>query len=272
MKRLAVFYLFFILLLGGCTNVPTPAERRVMLDTLVRENHLQPQIFQTTLFSLYSLSDTRHCENRAMRVYIEGDGFAWVTRSRLSNDPTPINPLSAKLMTLDPSECKVYLARPCQYTQGSHCDSKYWSSHRFSPEVIQSYDQALDYLRQEYKIESFTLIGYSGGGAVAALSAAGREDVKELITIAGNIDTDAWVNHHGLSPLEGSLNPAVAGGRLSLIPQTHLIGSKDTIIPPNIFESYRHHFTNPDKIKSVVCKECTHNEGWVIMWERFLKK
>lgn len=207
-----------------------------------------------------------------MRVYIEGDGFAWATRSRLSNDPTPINPIAAKLMLHDSSGCKAYLARPCQYQQAKQCDDRYWSSHRFSPEVIESYSEVLDRLKKEYNIEAFTLIGYSGGGAVAALSASKRSDVRELITVAGNIDTDTWVKHHGLSPLENSLNPAKAGGKLTVIPQIHLVGSKDNIIPVQVYESYKKHYPLNPNITSVMCPECSHNDGWIIIWETFLKE
>ena len=272
LKRLASSSLFFILLLGGCASVPTPVERQQTLDSISRDHHLQPQTLQTTLFSLYSLSDTRHCENKEMRVYIEGDGLAWISISRLSDNPTPINPMAAKLMSEDPSSCKVYIARPCQYIHSNECRSEYWDNKRFSPEVIQSYVEALDQLKQVHKIDSFVLIGYSGGGAIAALSAIKCNDVQQLITVAGNIDTDAWVKYHALTPMEGSLNPADKARELSKIPQIHFIGLKDAVIPPEIFESYLKHFSNRENIKSVVCKECTHNSGWSEKLERLLNE
>lgn len=253
--------------MGGCTVVPTPLERQKTLDTLAVEQNLTITTLHSPPFSLYSLSDTRQCEDREMRVYIEGDGFAWRTRSQLSNDPTPINPLAAKLMSIDPSHCKVYLARPCQYTQESQCSSQYWSDRRFSPEVIQSYIEALDQIKKSYGIKTFTLIGYSGGGAVAALSTSKRNDVKQLISIAGNLDIEAWINYHHLSSLEGSLNPADEHKALSMIKQLHFIGGKDKIVPKAIFESYRNKLDRDTPLILFNCSECTHSEGWETQWK-----
>lgn len=272
MKRLVVSSLFFILLLlGGCSRIPTPIERQMTLETLAHEQNLTLKTIPTERFDLTSIVSAQ-CESKSMRVYIEGDGFTWATRSRLSSDPTPINPIASKLMMIDQSGCKAYLARPCQYQQSKACNERYWSSHRFSSEVIHSYGEALDQFKKEYNIESFTLIGYSGGGAVAALTASKRNDVRELITVAGNIDTDVWVKNHGISPLEGSLNPAKAGERLGTIPQTHLIGSKDTIIPLYVYESYKKYYPLNPNITSIICTECTHNEGWIQMWRSFLNE
>ena len=52
----------------------------------------------------------------ALTVYIEGDGQAWLSRSRLATDPTPTDPVALRLAALDPSPNVVYLARPCHYT------------------------------------------------------------------------------------------------------------------------------------------------------------
>lgn len=197
-----------------------------------------------------------------MRVYIEGDGFAWATHSRLSEDPTPINPFTAGVMASDPSRCKVYIARPCQYVGTDGCDSTYWSDKRFAGEVIESYNDALDQIKNRYRNDSFFLIGYSGGGAVAALSAAYRDDVRRLVTIAGNLDTEAWVKHHAISPLIGSLNPADFASKLESIPQLHLIGSDDTIMPKEIFLSYQRRFKNPETIRYKIIPQASHSGGW----------
>lgn len=253
--------------MGGCTAIPTPIERQTTLKTLAHEHNLTLNTIHTERFDLTSIVSDK-CENKSMRVYIEGDGFAWASRSHLSSDPTPINPLSAKLMMIDQSECKAYLARPCQYTKSTACSSEYWSNRRFSPEVIESYKEALDQFKKHYTIESFTLIGYSGGGAVVALIASSRTDVKELISVAGNLDTDAWVKLQELEPLSGSLNPANASQQIQNIPQIHLIGGQDTVIPKKIFESYKSHFSDSVNIKSIECPECTHNQGWELFFSK----
>jgi hypothetical protein len=261
-----------LFLLGGCSvNIPSPQERRTALEALASDHNLTIQPIPTPRFTLTSIVSNA-CADKVMRIYIEGDGFAWVTRSRISSDPTPINPLSAKLMMIDPSGCKAYIARPCQYANDATCTSEYWSNLRFSPEVIESYNNALDQLKQKYNIHSFTLIGYSGGGAVAALTAPRRNDVGKLISIAGNIDTDAWVNYHSISPLDGSLNPADEAKKLQEIPQIHLVGNEDTIVPKEILSSYKSHFLKTTNIKSIECNECTHNLGWEQKWGEYLKE
>ena len=174
---------------------------------------------------------------------------SWINKRTISNDPTPINPLALKLMNEDKNSCKVYIARPCQFISSSLCESKYWTSHRFSQEVINSYIESLEYLKDKYNNKHFTLIGYSGGAAVAAILSTQHSDVKRLITIAGNLDTLEWTSHHRISKLEYSLNPADYTSELENIEQYHLIGKKDKVIPKEIFLSYYSKFNNKDKIK-----------------------
>lgn len=38
-----------------------------------------------------------------LRVYIEGDRHAWLSRTRLCADPTPHNPVALKLALADPA-------------------------------------------------------------------------------------------------------------------------------------------------------------------------
>lgn len=146
-----------------------------------------------------------------------------------------------------------------------------WSSHRFSRDVIDSYDDALEGLKKKYNLSSFTLVGYSGGGAVAALLANKREDISSLITVAGNLDTDKWVELHSLSPLEGSLNPAQNTKKLETIPQYHLIGTKDEVIPKEVFLSYQSRFDHKENVKHTMY-DATHTLGWVEQYQQFLKE
>jgi hypothetical protein len=270
MWKLSGWMVLWLFLLTGCTTIPSLQERMQTLSTLSSQHDLSSETIETRHFRLYSINDLSECNNKDMRIYIEGDGFAWVTRTRISDDPTPINPLTAKLMVQDTSKCKVYLARPCQYVGVDRCDSDYWSEKRFADKVVQSYNEAFDRLKKKYGNSTFTLFGYSGGGAIALLSAADRNDVRRLVTIAGNLDTDAWVEYHRLSPLVGSLNPSQMGSKLESIPQIHFIGAEDRIIPEAMFKSYRKQLPDPRNVKSVLCEECTHNKGWSEKWENYL--
>ncbi|MBY0406928.1 MAG: hypothetical protein K2Q01_04500, partial [Rickettsiales bacterium] len=62
-----------------------------------------------------------------VRVYIEGDGNAWLTRSQPSPDPTPFVPVALQLALRDPSANVAYIARPCQYITGPACDIPVWT-------------------------------------------------------------------------------------------------------------------------------------------------
>ncbi|MFI4937523.1 MAG: hypothetical protein ACHQJ6_03310, partial [Candidatus Berkiellales bacterium] len=125
-------------------------------------------------FHLTSYEKSPPTPNALMRVYIEGDGNSWRTKTQLSNNPTPKHPLALELAISDPHPQVIYIARPCQYTPLTlepACDPKYWSSHRYAAEVIHAYNTALDHLKEKAKNTNFILIGFSGGASVAALLA-----------------------------------------------------------------------------------------------------
>ena len=102
-------------------------------------------LYPTPYFILYG--QFRPGTGDVLRVYIEGDGHAWQSRTRPSADPTPHNPVGLRLALADPSPAPLlYLARPCQYARGEvlrHCATRYWTSARLSEEVISSLDAAV---------------------------------------------------------------------------------------------------------------------------------
>jgi hypothetical protein len=166
-------------------------------------------------------------------IYLEGDGRAWSAAGGISPDPTPVIPLALDLALNDPWPDLAYLARPCQFVRPLHgCHPRYWSTARFAPEVIAAYEEAIAALKAARGARRLTLVGYSGGGAVAALIAARRNDVDSLITIAAPLDHVAWTAWHGLTPLSLSLNPADMARALGRICQLHLVGGADRNVPP----------------------------------------
>lgn len=176
-----------------------------------------------------------------LTVYIEGDGLAWLDRHTPSFAPTPVDPLGLRLAVADAGGAAVYLARPCQYTQGAAfkgCDHRYWGSHRFAPEVIGAMDLAVDQLKRAHGASRLVLVGYSGGAAVAALLAARRDDVAALVTVAGTLDTAVWTREQRLSPLLGSLNPRDVASQLARLPQWHFIGRQDRVMPESVLTSF----------------------------------
>jgi hypothetical protein len=209
-----------------------------------------------------------------MNVYIEGDGSAWLNRTTPSLNPTPKNATALKLASIDPGPNVVYLARPCQFTDlgasGNDCRDYYWRGGRFSPEVINSFDQALEQISTLNNKSGFHLIGYSGGANIAGLIAERRVDILSIRTVAGNIDNDAFVGLHKVSTMPSSLNMADKGEKLLGLPQMHFIGGEDNIIPPSIFDNYRRKAGPSPCIFSQTISGISHENGWEERWPELL--
>lgn len=215
---------------SGCTMKPLD------LNTASQGSQLKPVAVKTSKFTIQTLQPVS-VQGKLLRVYIEGDGRAWITSRTISDDPTPIKSMAPGLAVHD-SQPSVYMARPCQYVLGTNCTQSVWTTGRFSKAVIQAENEVLDTLKSQYGVQEFELVGYSGGGAVALLLAATRTDVKQVQTIAGNIDPVAWTTLKKISPLTGSLNPVDFADQLSKVPQRHFIGLNDTIVPPDVTKAY----------------------------------
>ncbi|MDD2652711.1 MAG: alpha/beta hydrolase [Sulfurimonas sp.] len=255
--------LSFLLLLGCAT----PDSQESLRDVSA---YLQKSIIKKEKFDILAFeSDLAQCNGERLFVFVEGDGAAWKSRNVVSNDPTPKKPTSLFLLNSVQKKCSLYLARPCQYT-GQKCDKKEFTSHRYSPAVLKNYNEILTTYKQKYAIDDFVLVGYSGGGAVVALLATMREDISAIVTVASNLDTDAWTSYHNVTPLYGSLNPAHFAYKLEDIPQYHLVGSRDTIVPQTVFESYKSRFSNQKNIHLFVYDN-GHYDGWDCFFREFFQ-
>lgn len=221
-------------LLVACASVPTSTARMQSAVELAHAKGWSSRRIATSQFDLLASYSDAVKSSAHLTIYIEGDGFAWLTGQTPSQDPTPINPLALKLALVHPNGNAAYLARPCQYVGGAQakCNQRYWTFARFAPEVVASMNNGVSQLKATFQSQSLTLVGYSGGAAIAALIAARRDDVAELITVAGNLDHKAWTRHHNLSPLAGSVNAADVSAKLAGVKQRHFLGGQDMTIPP----------------------------------------
>lgn len=204
-----------------------------------------------------------------LTIYLEGDGLAWIDGSSPSFDPTPLEPLALRLALRDSAGGVAYLARPCQYVTGAErrgCETRFWTSHRFSSDVVSATNLAVDQLKARFGAQRLVLVGYSGGGAVAALVAAERRDVARLVTIAGNLDHRAWTSEHGLSPLSGSHNAADAWQGLTGIAQTHYVGGKDLNVGESVARAYAARFPFDKRPTIIVVPEFDHHCCWEARW------
>lgn len=207
-----------------------------------------------------------------IRIYIEGDGRAWEAVGRLSDDPTPSNPVALQLAAADPSDNVAYIARPGQFpdTDTPGCDPTYWSQRRFAPEVVGSLDKIVDILKKGSSAKHVELVGYSGGGALAVLVAAQRNDIITLRTVAGNLDPKALCDYHKVSRLDGSMDPLDVAQKVARIPQRHFVGEKDRVIPRSIAEAFIKKEGSRTDSRITVVKRATHAAGWRERWPELL--
>ena len=262
-----------LLALTACTAIPSVDARHKQATEIAARADWQSLDIQADPFVLRAYIPTQFPESKTLTLYIEGDGLAWISRDRPSRDPTPIRPMALELAVRHPQHAAAYLARPCQFVSAAArrgCVNDYWTDKRFAPEVIAAASNAIDQLKQRTGAEQLVLIGYSGGGAVAALVAAQRDDVARLVTIAGNLDHATWTTLHRVTPLQGSLNPIDVWPRLQHLPQLHLVGAHDRIMPASIADSYRAHFPAQAPLQVRLMPGFDHHCCWVEHWPALL--
>ena len=257
--------LLFSCLLSGCSSrnsLPYPA-RDDTLHSLQRHLIIPHPLPVMAWIPAQAISNT-------VRIYIEGDGKAWVRRGRPSSDPTPENRLVHYLMQEDPETDIAYLGRPCQYLQTPQCHSRIWTFERYSKPVVDLMNDSVDRIKKYGNYQQIELVGYSGGATIALLLAARRDDVLSVRTVAGNLDPAFTNKLHGVSGMPNAMNPLNYRKILSQVPQVHFYGSNDGIIPDKISQHYqqRVHETNCIIIRKV---QATHYSGWAEQWQDLLK-
>jgi len=269
---LSALFLSTPFLLFACSSAPTSTERINQAEQLGNSAKFEKVIISTDGFELTSFRKTSQKVDGQLIIYLEGDGYAWKSGSLPSENPTPQNPVALSLAIQDPRPLVAYLARPCQFSElpSRGCVESVWTNARFSEPVVESTNQAIDVLKRYYGAKELVFIGYSGGGAVASLVAAKRNDVKLVVTIAGNLDTTAWVNYFRLAPLNGSLNPADKVQQLSHIKQVHLIGGNDLVMPKAITQSYLNKLPSSSSAQLIEIKDYGHVCCWQKNWPSLL--
>lgn len=265
-------FTLFLFLLSGCSSVNERVEKA---DFLAMEHGFQKSIIKTKDFLLMTYIRFQK-EGFPVSVYIEGDGYAYAGRHRVSSNPTPKNPMGLKLALVDTFPNVIYIARPCQYIQlkdDPNCHQDYWTTKRYSIEVMDATNEAINILKHKLGFKQIRLIGYSGGGTVAAILAATRNDVVDLRTVAGNLDIELFARHHEVTPLTGSMNPIDFANALINIPQVHYVGKKDDIITETISNSYLDKLMEYDPnlrcVQVQLISGVSHTKGWEEVWQRY---
>ena len=216
-----------------------------------------------------SPGDGRPGDVRVLHVYLEGDGTPWMYRVIVTRDPTPRRPLMLGLMALDTAPA-LYVGRPC-YNGTSldvGCESALWTSARYSEAVVDSMAAAIRTLAERQGFERIRLFGHSGGGTLALLLAARLPGTLDVVTIAGNLDPDAWTRHHGYTPLRDSLNPSLEPAFGSAVHEWHLLGGDDRVVPPALVRPF---ILSRERAIGVDFPTFSHGCCWQRVWPGVLR-
>jgi hypothetical protein len=214
--------------LGGCA---TPAER---FAEAAHTMNLQQDVIAGSGFRhvLYWKSHNR--ESPVLHVYVDGDGTVNIAGYPAA-EPTPRNPLVLRLLALDPGPA-VLVGRPCYYGLAADpaCGPELWTDARYSEAVIASMAAVVRRLVAEGGYRQVAWFGHSGGGTIAMLAAARVPESAAVVTVAANLDIDAWTDARGARHLSGSLNPARQPALPGAVVQRHYAGGRDEIVPPEV--------------------------------------
>lgn len=225
--------------LAACSTLPRQSSVELLATTLPINGFQLADQGESAQRLLARLRSTPAGET--LTIYIEGDGAAWSGAYRPPDDPTPDDAVVLGMTLADPAANVAYLARPCQYlsaTALSNCDRAQWTVGRFAPEVVLRMEAAVDALKRRANAKSLHLVGYSGGGTIAALLAARRSDVTRLITVAAPLRVQAWTTHHRVTPLTASLDPDTLTSLPATLQAVHFFGAEDKVTPRVVMEPW----------------------------------
>ncbi|MCP5369913.1 MAG: alpha/beta hydrolase [Rickettsiaceae bacterium] len=257
-------YLLLILFLVGCT----PSNQSLKSSSYIPQG-FKEQLVSGTDFTLTTYQKITSA-NAPYVFYIEGDGRV-ATKTGISPDPTPKRPVLINIMMLDSRPNIIYIARPCQYSKALNpkcSNNSYWTTKRFAEEVVDNINQVINKISGN---KNFSLVGYSGGGGIAILIASRNQNVSDIITIGGNLDIKKFTSHHRSLPMKGSINPIDYAEKVKFVPQMHLSGELDRVVPPFIAEEYVLK-SSSTCVKHKIIKGATHSRNWEEFWRHYNKQ
>jgi hypothetical protein len=252
-RRALALALSLLVLSGGCRSAATR-----FLD-LATDRGLRAEVVSGQSFRHLVLSPERR-GRRTLHIYLDGDGVPWLG-GYPATDPTPRDPLVLDLLALDPGAA-VYLGRPCYHGLAgeSSCAPPLWTSARYSEEVVASMATASRRVLAARGAEQIVWLGYSGGGVLAMLLAARVPETIGVITVAANLDVQAWTARQRSSPLTGSLDPARQPSLPARVYQRHYAGGRDRTVPVEVAGG----------AGLIVVPEYDHRCCWTALWPSIL--
>jgi len=248
---------------AGCVGAPERIDQEAAHLGFTRRAVAGNGFFHVVYQQLKTTSD------HVLHVYLEGDGTPWIRERWLADDPTPRKPLMLRLMAFDALD-SVYVGRPCYHglARTPPCTPRFWTSARYSHEVVDSMATVVRRILDERGSNTLRLFGHSGGGTLAMLLAEQLGSTQAVVTLAGNLDVEAWVRYHRYTPLAQSLNPARRSPLDRSIRQLHVIGSDDRIVLPRFLDAA----ARRGVVRNVVEVEgFTHSCCWEQVWPQILQ-
>ncbi len=264
----SIGFIFIIFTLVGCSTT-SDISKHIVAENIAATAGFEKKLVQGGKF-LFTTFQKNISHHKPYIIYIEGDGQI-AKGSVISLDPTPKTPMLITLITLDKRENLVYLARPCQHTPmelNPNCNKEYWLDKRMSEDSVESMNEAIKHIAANNPID---LVGFSGGGGMAILIAAQNHNVRSITTIAGNLDTLAFTEFHRVRPIKYSLNPIDYAKQVNNIPQLHLSGGNDRVVPALIADNFVKVSDNPKCIQHRIFPNNTHTRGWNNVWGEILE-
>jgi len=255
----AVLAILVLAFLGGCA---TPAERFVETADAMG---LQRSVVNGAGFHHALFWKGRDRAGAILHVYIDGDGTPDIGGYPAA-DPTSRNPLMLRLLALDPGPA-VLLGRPCYdgLADDPGCRPALWMDERYSEAVVASMAVAVREILAQGSYRQVAWFGHSGGGTLAMLLAARVPQTAAVVTVAANLDIDAWAASRRARPLTGSLNPARQPTLPAAIVHRHYAGGRDEVVPPAV----THAGLGPG-VPLAVVPDYDHRCCWETMWPEML--
>jgi dienelactone hydrolase len=244
------------LFLFGCSS-PTQRSDREAHDAGFTRSVVQGTTFRHLVYTRAEQPVT------TLTIYLEGDGRPWIGGRVPSSDPTSRDPLALRLMAQS-VEPAMYVGRSCYHElHDAKCSTQSWTFARYSSATVDSMLKAIESQARALNARDLRIVGYSGGGVLAVLIAERLHNVSSVITIAANLDVDAWAKHHGYLPLNESLNPASSTAAHPW-QELHLHGAKDTAVP---IATTRAYFERYPAARQITFEEYDHVCCWLRDWQ-----
>lgn len=250
--------LLFATVISSCAFNPAQEVQKICPDCyplLLAQNSEWPL--------LAYMRDPRNSAKEFIHIYFEGDGRPWIRGVQPATNPTSRELTVLRLMQLDPTP-SVYINRPCYGHKKvpSNCRHFMWTNGRYGSQVVKALAEGLDEIAADYPAARFLLIGHSGGGTLAMLLAQERKDVAGIITLAANLNVDAWTEHFNYLPLDQSLNPALQPSLPPELPRWHFAAKEDQQVPASIIEEA----VKEDEYAKFLVVDGDHHCCWQQYW------